>query len=279
MILAGTALLRPDQRYVQQSFYPEKMTAHAANDTAYERLNVGFNLSFLHGSDDAPMPDSETMHWALQFLRVARPAFMKVHLQDTGNAGFNAYGSKDPSSPFHRNIWAAGSPYQQAAAKADEYLGQFLRALEELGIRNQTALFVTADHGQSDKGWHPFDDEKAWSMPLVIAGPGVRKGTRIEYAEQTDIVPTLCYVAGVKPPANVSGRIISEALLNPPKDARPAQRYFPELNRLLLRGEALLQQRGAGAMPEYYGLDRILEWHRFGTVEKLIEHNRRVLEK
>ena len=107
VILAGTVLLRPDQRFVQQSFYPAKITAHAANDTDYNRLNVGFHLSFLRGSDTAPAHDSETMGWALEFLRKARPAFMKVHLQDTGNAGAESYESKDPSAPWHRNIWAA----------------------------------------------------------------------------------------------------------------------------------------------------------------------------
>src|SRR5579862_1324930 len=30
VILAGTVMLRTDQQYVQHSFYPERMTAHAA---------------------------------------------------------------------------------------------------------------------------------------------------------------------------------------------------------------------------------------------------------
>jgi len=218
------------------------------------------------------------MTWALEFLRKARPAFMKVHLQDVGNAGFACYESKDPSVPWHRNIWAKGSPYREAAARADDYLGQFLRELEALGLREKTALFVTSDHGQSDRGSHPFDDEDGWSMPLIVAGPGVRKGVRIEYAEQIDIVPTLCYLAGVAPPATAGGRILAEALEKPPADVPPRRRDMPELNRVLLRGEALISRRGAEAMREYYGLERILEWHRFGTVEKLIEHDRRVLD-
>jgi len=278
VILAGTVLLRPDQRYVQESFYPARVTAHTANDTAYTRLNVGFNLSFLHGSDEEPAPDSETMTWALEFLRKARPAFMKVHLQDTGNGGFACYESKDASVPWHRNIWAESSPYRKGAARADEYLGQFLRELEALGMREKTALFVTSDHGQSDRGWHPFDDEAGWAMPLIVAGPGVRKGARIDYAEQVDIVPTLCYLAGVAPPANTDGRILAEALTNPPRNVPPRRRDLHELDRVLLRGEALLRERGADAMREYYGLDRILEWYRFGTVEKLAAHNRRVLD-
>ncbi|HWQ55394.1 MAG TPA: sulfatase-like hydrolase/transferase [Bryobacteraceae bacterium] len=278
VILAGTVLLRPDQRWVQQSFHPARVTAHSANDTDYTRLNVGFHLSFLRGSDNAQVRDSETMMWALEFLRRARPAFMKVHLQDLGSAGSESYQSKDASVPWHRNIWAEGSPYRAAAARADEYLGQFLHELDVLGLRDKTALFVTSDHGQSDHGWHPFDDEDSWSMPLIVAGPGVRAGARIEYAEQIDIVPTLCYLAGAAPPPNADGRILAEALVNPPAKVPPRRRDLPELNRVLLRGEALLQKRGAQAMPDYYGLERILEWHRFGTVEKLIEHDRRVLD-
>ena len=91
VILAGTVMLRTDQQYVQQSFFPDRITAHAANDIAYRRLNVGFNLSYLSGSDNSPVHDDQTIYWAIEFLRKARPAFMKIHLQDTGSAGSASY--------------------------------------------------------------------------------------------------------------------------------------------------------------------------------------------
>jgi len=292
VILAGTVLLRPDQKFVQQSFFPTRITAHAANDIDYQRLNVGFNLTFMYGSDDSPVDDSQTIAWAIRFLREAKPAFMKIHLQDTGNAGSISYEGTDASVPWHHNIWAEGSPYVKAALKADEYLGRFLEELKALGLEDKTLLFVTADHGQSDRGWHPFDDRDGWAMPLVVVGPGIRAGQRLNYAEQTDIVPTLCYLMGVQPPVNADGRILAESLLAPPGNVPAEKKLLPQLNEVLLAGEAALNklredaQRTpalraelAAAEQDFYGIERILQWHRFGTVEELIAHNRAVLQK
>ncbi len=292
VILAGTVMLRIDQQYVQQSFFQDRITAHAANDIAYRRLNVGFNLSYLNGSDDRPVHDDQTIYWAIEFLRKARPAFMKIHLQDTGNSGSASYEETNPSVPWRRNIWAEGSPYRKAALQADEYLGKFLDELNALGLREKTLLFVTADHGQADTGWHPFDAEDAWAMPLVVVGPGVRTGQRLEYAEQIDIVPTLCYLMGVKPPPNADGRILAEALTEPPGNVPPRLQTMKELDATLRDGDALLERlrRDAEKSPtlktqlaeaerEFWGLDRILHWHQFGTVDRLLAHDRSVLEK
>ena len=292
VILAGTAMLRIGQQYVQQSFYPDRITAHAANDTAYERINVGFHLSFLSGSDERPIHDDQTMHWALAFLRTARPAFMKVHLQDTGNAGSLCEEEPNTSIAWRHNIWAKGSPYVQKALQADAYLGQFVAELQALGIRNTTLLFVTADHGQADTGGHPIGAEDAWSMPLVVTGPGIRAGQRLDYAEQIDIVPTLCYLMGVKPPPNASGRILSESLTNPPENAPRRRQTMKELDTLLRDGDALIRKmqaaggdspaakaRLAEAQRDFYGLDRILHWYRFGTINQLMAHDRQVLDK
>jgi hypothetical protein len=292
VILAGTVMLRIDQRYVQQSFFPDRITAHAANDIAYRRLNVGFNLSYLNGSDDRQVHDDQTMYWALEFLRQAQPAFMKIHLQDTGEAGYNCYNETNASVPWRRNIWAKGSPYVKAALKADEYLGKFVDELGALGLRDKTLLFVTADHGQGDSGWHSIGAEDAWVMPLIVVGPGVRAGQSLDYAEQIDIVPTLCYLMGVKPPPNADGRILAEALVNPPEGVPPRRQMMKELDTSLRDGDALLQKvrQDAGKHPalkiqlaeaerDYYGLDRILHWYQFGTVDKLLAHNHSVLEK
>jgi hypothetical protein len=292
VILAGTVLLRIDQQYVQQSFFPDRITAHAANDIAYQRLNVGFNLSFLSGSDESRVYDDQTIYWAIEFLRQARPAFMKIHLQDTGDSGSASYEEKNPAVPWRRNIWAEGSPYSKAALQADEYLGKFLEELKALGLQDKTLLFVTADHGQADTGWHPFDAEDAWAMPLVVAGPGIRAGQRLDYAEQIDIVPTLCYLMGVKPPPNADGRILAEALAEPPANVPPRRQTMKELDATLRDGEVLLNRwrRAAEQSPaakaqlaeaerEFWGLDRILHWYQFGTVDKLIAHDRSVIEK
>jgi hypothetical protein len=129
-------------------------------------------------------------------------------------------------------------------------------------------------------------------MPLVVVGPGVRAGQRLDYAEQIDIVPTLCYMMGVKPPSNADGRVLAEALTQPPEKVPPRRQTMKELDFMLRDGNAGLERlrrdaeksptlkiQLAAAEHDFYGLDRILHWYQFGTVDKLLAHNRSVLEK
>lgn len=289
VLLAGTALLEPEQKYVQQLFFPDRVTAHVVNELDYVSINVGFHMTFM--GNVARVRDEEAIGWAIDFLRRERPAFMLIHLMDTGNAGERIRGEKDPSVPWRGNIWAEGSPYRQAAERADQCLGKFLGVLGEIGLREKTALFVTADHGQSDHGWHPYQDEDTWAMPLVLAGAGIRGGQRFPYAEQTDIVPTLCALTGVKPPPNADGVVLNEALLQPAAAPSAHRRRILELDKLLVEGEAsmaslrvdpqktpALQAKLEDAQRNFYGIDRILEWRKFGSLDRLVAHNRAVLE-
>jgi len=242
VILAGTVLLHPDQKYVQDSFFPKFLTSHVANDLDYSELNSGFNLAYIDGTGATPVHDDQAISWALEFMHKGRPVFMRIHLQDTGRAGSLSFRATDSSLPWYRNIWADESPYRKAASKADEFLGLFLAELEAAGLKDKTILFATSDHGQSDSGWHPPEDRNGWVMPLVVAGPGIRRGQTFDHAEQVDIVPTLCYLMGVKPPQNADGRILAEALISPPPGAPPPQLKIRELNTLLIEGEAAISK-------------------------------------
>ena len=47
---------------------------------------------------------------------------------------------------------------------------------------------------------------------LIVAGPGVRPGTRIEQARIVDVAPSLLHLLGVALPATMDGRVLSNAL-------------------------------------------------------------------
>ena len=49
-------------------------------------------------------------------------------------------------------------------------------------------------------------------VPLMLAGPGVRRGKYAEGAETIDIAPTLSYLTGVLPPALSEGRVLHECI-------------------------------------------------------------------
>ena len=50
-----------------------------------------------------------------------------------------------------------------------------------------------------------------WSV-LLLNGPGVRRGHRLEGARLVDVAPTLAAVADVTPPAQAEGRVLTDAL-------------------------------------------------------------------
>jgi hypothetical protein len=302
VLLAGTAMLRPgDQHYVQESFFPLKVTAHVVNEIAYRALNVGFHYTAQAGGSlmrDAGYQtgDDKVLSWATYFLHAAKPTFMLIHMQDTGFAGSS---SRDApaGSPYKDNIWGEGSPYKKTVAQQDVYLGKFIEELKKEGIWDKTVIFLTGDHGQTETGWHPLDASEAWSMPLVIAGPGIKKGQRFEYAESIDVAPTLCFLMGVAPPINSDGRVLAEALVSPPNKVAPRRQQIKELDFALLDVENAIEKlkaaqpaRGSGrgkrapdpvadAERDYYKIERILEWNKFGTYDRLIDYHRRLLER
>ncbi len=300
VLLAGTAMLLPGkQHYVQESFFPLKITAHAVNEISYRALNVGFHFTAQAGGQlmiraGYKTGDDRTLYWATQFLKVAHPAFMLIHMQDTGFAG-GASRTAPPGSPYKDNIWGEGSPYMKTVAQQDVYLGQFIDELKKEGIWDKTIIFITGDHGQTTLGWHPPEASDAWTMPLVMAGPGIKKGQTFDYAESIDVVPTLCYLMGVRPPINSDGRILAEALVDPPKDVPPRQQKIKELDFLLLDVQKKLEAleakapRGrrdirdmsplAQAERDFYRIERILEWHQFGTYDRLIAHHKALLQR
>jgi hypothetical protein len=303
VLLAGTAMLRPgDQHYVQESFFPLKITAHVVNEISYRALNVGFHYTAQAGGAlmlgaGYKTGDDKTLYWASQFLHTAKPTFMLIHMQDTGFAGGSSRSAPE-GSPYKDNIWGEGSPYRKTVAQQDVYLGQFIAELKKEGIWDKTVIFVTGDHGQTDSGGHPLDASEAWPMPLVIAGPGIKKDQKFEYAESIDVVPTLCHLMGVTPPINADGRILAEALVNPPQGVAPRLQKIKELDFTLLDVENAIEKLKASSGPpasgrgsrrgsspvadaerDYYKIERILEWNKFGTYDRLIDHHKRLLAR
>ena len=301
VLLAGTAMLLPGkQHYVQESFFPTKITAHVVNEISYRALNIGFHFTAQAGGAlmlgaGFKTGDDKTLYWATQFLKVAKPTFMLIHMQDTGFAG--GFSRTAPAgSPYKDNIWGEGSPYMKTIAQQDVYLGQFIDELKREGEWEKTIIFIIGDHGQTTLGWHPPEAKDAWVMPLVMAGPGIKKGQVFDYAESIDVVPTLCHLMGARTPLNSDGRVLAEGLVDPPKDVAPRQQKIKELDYLLLEvGEKLDALKGkmprgrggdirdpspiAQAQRDYFRIERILEWYQFGTYDRLIAHHKKLLDR
>jgi arylsulfatase A-like enzyme len=83
----------------------------------------------------------------------------------------------------------------------DRHIGELVAELQKLGIRDDTVLIITADHGQGlgDHNWwgHGILYQEQIRVPLIINGPGIPRGEVVEeLIEQVDLFPTIWEIAG-----------------------------------------------------------------------------------
>jgi len=91
--------------------------------------------------------------------------------------------------------------YYGLAAYCDDQIGRLLRHLDESGLRENTLVVFTSDHGQQyfDHGFdnkHTFYDE-SWRVPMIVSMPGtIPAGRRRQFAMSTDLTATILAAAG-----------------------------------------------------------------------------------
>lgn len=103
------------------------------------------------------------------------------------------------------------SPEQYSVLfRADEALQTILDALETAGMRRDTLIIVTADHGGHDKthGTRRLED---MTIPWVIAGPGVRHVVLSTNVNTTDTAATVAWALGLPIQPDWDGRPVLEA--------------------------------------------------------------------
>jgi arylsulfatase A-like enzyme len=123
--------------------------------------------------------------------------------------------------------------YDYEIAFADLWLGKLLAAVEELGLKDDTAIVLMADHGEAwgehkvyFHGQDLFDEQLR--VPLVITIPGVAPRTIDENVALVDVGPTLLEMVGVAPPATMRGRSLLPLIVDVGKPRAPRP-IFSEL--------------------------------------------------
>ena len=108
----------------------------------------------------------------------------------------------------------------------DAQVGRVLDALEENGLKENTIVVFTSDHGYH-MGEHGHYQKRTLfeysaRIPLIISYPG--QGSRDRrtgsFVEMIDFYPTLCEMAGLDYPEHISGKSMVPVLNNPRKKIR-----------------------------------------------------------
>ena len=110
----------------------------------------------------------------------------------------------------HRGRYQHGdSEYIDGMLEHDDTVGKILKALDDLGIANDTIVVYSSDNGPHMNTWPdgamtPFRSEKntcwegAFRVPCLVRWPGkIKPGTiTTELMSHNDWIPTLCSIAG-----------------------------------------------------------------------------------
>ena len=115
-----------------------------------------------------------------------------------------------------KRMWSA---YYASVTFMDEQVGLILDELDRLGLRDQTAIVFTSDHGYH-LGEHTFWQksnlhEEVTRVPLVVSMPGGRAGRSKSLVELVDLFPTLSAAAGLKSPGGLHGISLLPILSDP----------------------------------------------------------------
>jgi len=112
--------------------------------------------------------------------------------------------------PEHRGRYKHGdSEYIDGMIEHDDTVGTLLKALDDMGIANDTIVLYSSDNGPHMNTWPdgamtPFRSEKntnwegAFRVPMLVRWPGhIKPGTVTnELMSHNDWIPTLCAIAG-----------------------------------------------------------------------------------
>jgi len=91
--------------------------------------------------------------------------------------------------------------YYGLAAYVDAQVGRLLQYLDDAGLRENTLIIFTSDHGLElyDHGFHNKHNyyDESWRVPLIISQPGtLPQGERRDFAIWNDLTATILAAAG-----------------------------------------------------------------------------------
>jgi arylsulfatase A-like enzyme len=123
-----------------------------------------------------------------------------------------------PDAMGHVYGWMSPQ-YISVVQRADEAIGTLLKDLDDHGLRQETIVIISADHG-GHKQTHGSRQPEDMTIPWVISGPGVRPGPLTTPVQTTDTAATAAWALGLPMPQEWDGWPVFEAF-NRPIQPRP----------------------------------------------------------
>lgn len=122
-----------------------------------------------------------------------------------------------PNTPEHADREIIQGYYAHITA-LDECFGRLLETIDEAGIREDSIVIFTSDHGDmlfsQDRGWKGKPWQESVNIPFIARWPGHIPADRTSSGliSLVDLMPTLLSITGTDIPDEVQGRDVSALL-------------------------------------------------------------------
>ena len=137
-----------------------------------------------------------------------KPAYLKTVRNRTQA---QKYGYPDPEAIQKHTL-----EYYAVITEMDDFIGNLLNKVEELGLSKNTYIIFLSDNGWMI-GDHGFTSkvlpyQPSTHIPMLIAGPGISAGHTEAIGLNIDMMPTILDLAGISIPENVHGKSLKKVL-------------------------------------------------------------------
>jgi arylsulfatase A-like enzyme len=206
----------------------------AANECHHAHFN---NTYYRDTPEPIPLGKFEAEGWAdlgVEFLRGARAEARPFYLTIQWGPPHDPYKAPpeysrlyDPAKLKMRPNWreTPGAPgpreiaeYYGMVTALDEQVGRLMRTLDELGLKENTLVLFSSDHGDMLGSQGRRLKRKPWEesirVPGILRWPGKLKagGTSDVLFTHVDFAPTLLGFAGLRAPRQMQGQDLSRAI-------------------------------------------------------------------
>ncbi|MEM1297126.1 MAG: sulfatase [Verrucomicrobiota bacterium] len=212
---------------MQQAGYYAAIRGKVSHSTPYQPYAWDADLTILPDGSKAHLKDAESYYTSVKTgiesaTEQEKPFFINVNISDP-HKPFWKPGDKHPTSrvytadevPVPGYLWDDPivreelALYYSSVRRADDCVGEILRALEESGKEKDTIVMFLSDHGMP----LPFSKTQLYhhstKTPLIIHWPGVTKAGAVDEAHlvsAVDLLPTWLEIANIEAPAGLDGK-------------------------------------------------------------------------
>ena len=219
----------PAQEMLEPS---SRMLGYGLNDALAASGGADATLEWFAQPPDVPQevldaaagrPDLDWQHRAVLALLEHRagqgqppPRFLNLNTHEPDTVSHQRWRWAEPELfPFvsKAGIEEHGEAVADVYRRIDGLVGELRQALGP-----ETIFVVVSDHGQSPTFVHRLYTQHRHGPPgvLLLYGPGIRRGHRLESSHVFDVFPTVLALLGLPVPEDAEGRVLEGAFETPP---------------------------------------------------------------